>query len=111
VISDAVRRLIAAHIDSVEQLEVLLLLRERPERCWTVDQVTDGLRSSPTSVAARLHDLERRGFATRDPAGHRYRPAPEHDDAVRELAWAYAERRYSVIDLIGDARFGRNRSG
>jgi hypothetical protein len=110
VISDAVRRLIAAHIDSIEQLEVLLLLRERRERCWTIDQVNDRIRSSASSVRTRLADLEGRGLVTREPAGFRYRTAPDHDDAVRELAWAYAERRYSVIDLISAVRFGSQSS-
>jgi DNA-binding IclR family transcriptional regulator len=100
VISNAVRRLIAAHIVSVEQLEVLLLLREHRHHCWTVDQVNDRLRSSPSSVGARLHDLTQRGFLAREPAGFRYGAAPAHEQTLRDLAVAYAERRYSVIDLI-----------
>ena len=100
VIAQSVRRLIAAHIVSVEQLEVLLLLREHRDRSWTVEQVNDRISSSPSSVASRLVDLERRGFVRHDGTGFRYQGSTIHETALTELAAAYAERKYSVIELI-----------
>ena len=32
---DELKAFVLEHVDSVEQLEVLLLLRERRDRCWT----------------------------------------------------------------------------
>jgi hypothetical protein len=45
VIPEAVRKLIAEYIDSVEQLEVLILLRSRRDRPWTIDEIDDHIIS------------------------------------------------------------------
>ncbi len=96
-----VRRLLAEHITSVEQLEVLLLLARSVERTWTAEAVSEELRTSVTSARARLEDLERRGFLLSTAEGCRFEPAAAHTrEAVAALAEAYAERRYTVIELI-----------
>ncbi len=92
------------HIDSIEKLEVLLLLRAMTEREWTASAVAQELRITEASAAARLEDL----FAGRllsstagPPAVYRF--SPVHSDDVRsvaELAQVYAERRVSVITFI-----------
>jgi predicted transcriptional regulator len=93
------------HIDSIEKLEVLLLLRNRTEREWTASEVALELRITEASAAARLADLASSGLlvnsAREAPAGYRYSPA--HSDDVRsisELAMTYSERRVSVITFI-----------
>jgi hypothetical protein len=92
------------HIDSIEKLEVLLLLRNRAERQWTASEVALELRITEASSAARLADLASSGLLVSDsgsPAAYRYSPA--HSDDVRdisELAAAYSERRVSVITFI-----------
>jgi hypothetical protein len=100
LITERVRRLIADHISSVEQLEILLLLREAADRDWTAEQVNERIRSSLSSVAARLADLETRGFIVRAEGGYRYGPPAAEAAGVDDLAAAYAERRYTVIELI-----------
>jgi predicted ArsR family transcriptional regulator len=102
-IPDEVRRLIAEHIYSVEQLEVLLLLhRERRE--WTADEVSAELVTQRDSVSDRLDDLARRGFlaaSAESPPHYRYEPGDRaRERAVAGLADAYARRRVSVIALI-----------
>jgi hypothetical protein len=99
-ISERARTLISQHITSIEQLEILLLLRSEPARSWKPEEVDDRIRSSLSSVSARLADLADRGFLRRDGDGYRYDPGPERAAAVDELSHAYAQRRYSVIDLI-----------
>jgi hypothetical protein len=49
-------RFIHEHIHSVEQLEVLLLLRENPERWWSPEEVSQALRTIPSSASQRLLD-------------------------------------------------------
>jgi hypothetical protein len=97
-----VDRLLRVHIHSVEQMEVLLLLRAHPSRDWTGAQAAQELRIDPDSAGGRLSDLHARGFlAPGAPGAFRY--APEHPDvarAVEGLAAAYAERRVTVINLI-----------
>lgn len=99
-----VRRFIARHIQSVEQLEVLLLLQRSPEREWTARQVSDALASHPYSAETRLLDLRARGLLTgRENGGeltYRYAPPPDVAPVVTSLASAYAERRTSIITLI-----------
>ncbi|WNG32920.1 hypothetical protein F0U61_04295 [Archangium violaceum] len=99
-----VRRLIAENIDSVEQLEILLLLFQHPQRTWNAESVARELRVSALSAGERLEDLNYDGLVARvDGSAGEYRYGPETpalDEAVRGLATAYAERRVTVINLI-----------
>jgi hypothetical protein len=100
MISDPVRQLIARHIVSIEQLEILLLLREQRARAWSPAEVNDRIQSSLPSVSDRLADLVRRGLLRRDDDGFRYDAPADQDVIIAELAGEYRDRRYSVIDLI-----------
>lgn len=103
-ISPEVKRFISEYIDSVELLEVLLLLRNGGKKEWSVDSVSRELRSTPDSVAKRLGDLcARRLLSKKEGAVPLYHYLPETkelDSATQRLAQAYAERRATVIDLI-----------
>jgi len=46
-------------IDSVEQLAVLALLSDQPEKEWTTTTLSQELRSTETSVEKRLSSLAR----------------------------------------------------
>jgi hypothetical protein len=108
MISDRVKALVGEHIISVEQLEILLLLRQHLGREWTPAQVNDQLRSSVGSVAERLADLESRRFLRHEAGRYQYDSTNSHDAAVAELAIAHAERRFSVIELIYSMAAGEN---
>ena len=101
---EVVGRFITERIDSVEQLEILLLLHRHPERTWTAEAVARELRISALSAGERLEDLARDAILSRGegPAvEYRYAPArPGLEEAVAGLARAYAERRVTVINLI-----------
>jgi predicted ArsR family transcriptional regulator len=103
-IPDHVRRFVAANIDSVGTLEVLLLLRDRHDRDWTADQVARELRSARDAAADRLDYLEAHGLLTSSDDGNpafRYGPSrPVLSRAVDDLASCYATRRVRVISLI-----------
>jgi len=101
-IPEDVERLIASHIDSVEKLEVLLLLRGERDRHWTSDEVSRELRRNPSTVTRALGQLAGRGLLSGSPAeGFRFEPAePELEQQVTRLAETYAARRVSVIQLI-----------
>jgi hypothetical protein len=92
------------HIDSIEKLEVLLLLRNRSERPWTATEVALELRITEASSSARLADLTASGLLVSDrgtPPAYRFSPASSEDvRSVLELAAAYSERRVSVITFI-----------
>jgi hypothetical protein len=99
-----VQRFITTHIDSLEKLEVLLLLRARADREWTAAAVSLELRITESSAALRLADLASRRLLVVDgatPPAYRYSPADSEDvQAVTELAAAYGAKRVSVISFI-----------
>jgi hypothetical protein len=101
---EEVRRFIADHIDSVEQLEILLLLYQHPERTWDAESVARELRVAAGSAGERLEDMAHAGLLARkdgNPAEYRFAPeSAELGDAVRGLSTAYSERRVTVINLI-----------
>lgn len=89
------------HINSVEQIEVLLILRANPDRVWTVDEISAIMRSSPNSIRSRLEGLAARGLcAAVEAQGYRYAASGRLDAMVEQLAAEYAHRRFSVIELV-----------
>lgn len=91
-------------IDSVEELEILLLLRQAPERSWTHLAVAQALLGHPASVLERLVGLSLRGLVAigdEEPPTFRYAPRSAALDAtVAKLAAAYKERRVRIVGLI-----------
>ncbi|MCY1017275.1 hypothetical protein [Pyxidicoccus sp. MSG2] len=99
-----VQRFITTHIDSLEKLEVLLLLRARADREWTASEVSLELRITESSATARLVDLAARGLLVgngANPPAWRFSPTDSEDvQAVTELAAVYGAKRVSVITFI-----------
>ncbi|MBF5046527.1 hypothetical protein FGE12_29190 [Aggregicoccus sp. 17bor-14] len=97
-----VQRFITSHIDSIEKLEVLLLLRAQAARTWTGGEVAQALRIAEESARRRLDDLCERGmFSCERSDSFHYAPISADDaQAVDELATTYAQRRVSVITFI-----------
>jgi hypothetical protein len=96
-------RFIDEHISSIEQLEVLLLMRTRRDKAWKAEEISRELGSSPLSIAGRLADLCARRFLraeSEDPT-YRYDPDPvEVDLVIAEVEKVYHTRRLSVINRI-----------
>ena len=98
----SVDRFIYEHITSVEQLEFLLLMRQRPH-AWTAEQLAAELRTSLGSATAKLRDLAERGFIQPDQAladAFVYSPPGDVQVVVTELARQYHERRVAIITQI-----------
>lgn len=101
-LSAVVQQFVLRHIDSIEQLEVLLLLRAHADRAYSPEEVSRELRTAPASAVHRLATLARSGLVVEAPAGaYRYAPrTSDLDAAASELADAYAVRRFAVTTLI-----------
>jgi DNA-binding transcriptional MocR family regulator len=101
-VPEDVAELIESHIDSVEKLEILLLLRGERDREWTSDQVSRELRRNPSTVSRALGQLAERGLlGGSTAAGFRFAPTDgPMEQQVTRLAETYATRRVSVIQLI-----------
>ena len=90
------------HVRSVWAVELLLVLKRDPERCWPAADLVRELRASTMLVNDNLQRFERSGLVIRDDTdGWRYAPAsPVLDQLASQLEAAYRERPVSVINLI-----------
>jgi hypothetical protein len=99
-----VEHFIAEAIESVEQLEILLLLYEDPSRSWTVPEINQKLRSSLYSVETRMAPLLARGLVergTESPPAYRYaRREATLEARVAALKVAYRDYHTAVIEKI-----------
>lgn len=113
-LADNLQRFIAENISSVAQLEVLLLLKERPERWWNADEVARALYAGATLIADELAGWQSRGLlasAPDKPGGYRYAPqTPAVAAVVDALQDAYKDRRVSVITAIYSKPAGKIRT-
>lgn len=104
LIPNELRKFIGLYIGSVEQVEILLLLSDAPDRDWTSDTVFKEIQSNISSVTARLKALHAQGFLTSDegePPIYRYAPrTDELAEGVALLKGAYRESYVKVIEAI-----------
>lgn len=103
-LSDNLQAFLRTYIDSVEQLEVLLLLRASG-RPWTVGEITRELATSAVSAASRLDSLAASQLVVRSGVGehttYEYRPVDEQvRRSVDELAETYPRRRVAIVTFI-----------
>lgn len=100
----AVRTLLNDCIDSVEQLEILVLLYRVRFGRWTARRVSEELRTNHDSTRERLEELVARGLAVaKDMDGERrYELVPDRarEQAVAATVDAYDARRVSVITFV-----------
>ena len=97
------RSFIAQHIRTVVELESLLLLHGQPQREWSAAELGKELRIDEQFARQEITDLVQRGLAqcSNESSTCRYAPrTTELDQAVKELARVYEERRVSVIQAI-----------
>jgi hypothetical protein len=101
-IPESVRQFIFSYIDSVEQLEVLLMLRARTGESFTARAISEQLRSTEASVSLRMAALARSGLIEGDEASGYKFFARRQDLAalLNQLEEAHRTMRYRVLELI-----------
>lgn len=102
VVPKEVRDFIDKHIDSVSQLEALLLLRRNPELKWDAPGTANRLYISEQEAAAVLAKLSAEGLLVAEEGG-RYRfgcRTAESHELVDRLAGLYARHLIPVTKLI-----------
>lgn len=88
-------------IDRLETLDLLLLFQSTAARAWTVQQLSDEMRSSLFATDSALAMLLRHGFVAREGDTFRFHPqTPELEQTTQRLAACYRERRTAVIAAI-----------
>ena len=102
-LSKDAREFISAHVHSVRQLELLLLIRSAPDRSWTASAVATSLRVAPRWAGSELAAMSVSGLLESDGAddpAYRYAAAPGEDRLVAELDETYRRRKPTVIQAI-----------
>lgn len=100
-----VRALLHEHIESYEQLEVLLLLRRERYEEWTAEGLASRLHVREELVASALDGLKSAGLvastSTASAPRFAYRPTSSGlDAAAGRLDREYAERPIRIIQLM-----------
>jgi hypothetical protein len=94
------REFIANSIDSVGQLEALLLLRNNADQGWDAPRLAQRLYVSEGEAAAILAHLVERGFVVEQDGSYRYDRAGLQVAVIDRLAEAYAHQLIPITKLI-----------
>lgn len=104
MISPELHTFLQQRLASVEQIDVVLLLMDEPERSWTTAEVAKALRAAPEAIGMRLFLLAASALIISEAAAvPRFRYASkdrEQDRLLRELARAYREDSRAVADVV-----------
>lgn len=111
-----VRELLRSSIRSIEELELLLVLRRPVTRSWSAEQLGQELRLPEPMVVTALQALVLSKLAIqvgeRSPLQYRYRvQEPEAEQIVGELMDAYTQHRLEVLMQISSNAIERVREG
>ena len=91
-------------VDTIHQLEILMLLRRSHDRFWRVDEIAAELRITAATAASSVSGLHANGvFAAEDtnPGAYRYEPSSLGLHAgVESLAAAYETDPLPVLRAV-----------
>jgi hypothetical protein len=99
-IPDDVREFVQEHVDSIAQLEALLLLRRESSAPWDATTVAKRLFIPDQDAAEVLRELLARGFLKFDGKSFQYRCSTEVDTLVGSVADVYARQLIPMTHLI-----------
>jgi hypothetical protein len=101
LIPDDVREFIIRHLDSVAQLEALLLLRAQPQERWDIGRIAKRLYTGEQEIAELLSALCADGLLSVNDGIYRYDCAtPEQRSTLDRLANIYSRHLIPVTNLI-----------
>lgn len=100
-IPDDVRDFILRNIDSIAELEALLLLHAHSSDSWTVGAVARRLYTSEQDIAEVLERLAEDGFLTVIDGAYRFAcKTPEQQTMVDRTAETYRRQLIAVTNMI-----------
>jgi DNA-binding MarR family transcriptional regulator len=102
-IPPSVLQFILRRIDTVSELETLLIISAEEAREWSVEDIASRIYVAAPSAAAVLHSLEQRQLIRGSPDGKRFRYSPANDEERRivlQTAAAYRAHLIPIATLI-----------
>jgi hypothetical protein len=99
----AVLEFVAKRIDSVTQLEALLIMSAEEARLWSVDEIAARVYVAKPSAAAVLHALQTQRLIVADETGTLFRFSPASEDerqTIFQTATAYRVHLIPISTLI-----------
>ena len=104
-ISDGLKQFIQKSFDSIEAIEIVLLLRNAPGKFLSAEELNAILRSNIQSIGERLKTLVVKGIVQTRVESEKTLYAYLADDLQKtkhmdELAENYIVRRFAIINLI-----------
>ena len=103
-LSETLSQFIRERLPSLEQIEIVLLLRRDATRSWTAPEVAGNLGTPPESTAMRLFLLASNGVIVFDSSSGlpRYRYVVSMPEEVMvELDQVYDQNRDALVALTG----------
>jgi hypothetical protein len=101
MLPEIVRAFVLKNVDSVAELEALLLIHSTPDRAWDRVQLASRLYISEREAEGVLQALHRRGLLAREDKAFRYGPAADAQRAdVDALAAAYPRFLIPISNLV-----------
>ncbi|HEY7662945.1 MAG TPA: hypothetical protein VH934_07470 [Xanthobacteraceae bacterium] len=100
IVPDDVRDFIQKHIDSVAQLEALLLLWANPNEVWDATRTAKRLYTTEHEIAEVLARLCADGLLVCKDGVYRYECAPEMSQRVDRVANVYSRQLIAVTNMI-----------
>lgn len=103
---------IGRYIDSIETLEILLLLQRSPDTFWRPEAIDSHLGLKPGISDNRLSGLLQNGLVTAGTSGgYRYQVQDEDLKSwVSKLTSEYANRRIHVVNTVYSENLARLRA-
>ncbi|HEX9986197.1 MAG TPA: hypothetical protein VGF69_23255 [Thermoanaerobaculia bacterium] len=103
-VSERLKTFLEQRLSSLDQIEVVMLLRADPERSWTAPEVAVTLGTAPETAAMRLFLLASGGLIAFEPSSiprYRYTGAdPETNALLQELSEVLADNRDAVMIAV-----------
>jgi hypothetical protein len=99
-----VHRYVVEHIDSVPELETLLLVYDNPKQLWSSEELAKRIYTSQTMAAALLTKLVQDGVCSEvgegDAKRYQYRPRADLSQLIDRLAETYRGALIPMTKLI-----------
>jgi hypothetical protein len=101
VIPPEVREFIIRHIDTVSELETLLILRAHPKESWTLDRLASRVYASTREIGEVLERFAAEGFVKQEDDHYLYDCKDKTlEQTIAELARRYASHLIPVTNMI-----------